>query len=49
MITYTAEIDIIDDNVSQNNENSAFVYVEDMANILIIQERGRYKGDRKNT
>ena len=27
MITYTAEIDIIDDNVSQNNENSAFVYV----------------------
>ena len=37
MITYTAEIDIIDDNVSQNNENSAFVYVEDMANILIIQ------------
>lgn len=37
LITYTAEIEAIDDGVSQNNENSAFVYVEDVASILIIE------------
>lgn len=37
LITYTAEIDVADYGVIQNDENSAFVYVDDVANILIVQ------------
>ncbi|MDQ2087186.1 VWA domain-containing protein [Herbivorax sp. ANBcel31] len=44
MITYSAEIDAMDDTISQNNKSSAFVHVDDISNILMIQgdaEEGR--------
>lgn len=45
MVTYSAEIDAVNDEINQNNKNSSFVYVDDIAHILIIQDEDNEAGE----